>query len=213
MKLLFIIYLGSFCTICQGQSLDKLVLKGNYSSQDSIQITQAYSNSNLAVDRMYKAMNSIWIIERQQGQSKKALRKELWENDDAFMTWLGKPEKIRLACRRIRKIHAKYEKKIILKVTKENKGRCKGWISAWTVPFGHVKIRLCDDYLKYRTHLHEKTLIHELGHEAGMFFHKRIHGCWRALRAAGSISNNVAKKSPENYAWLAMSYMGLACSN
>ena len=211
MKLFITIYLNTFCLICQGQSINKLIIRGDYTSQDSIKITRAYLNSNRAVNQMYNAINAIWMVDSQAAQSKKSLRKERWKNDTAFMTWLGQPEKIRMAFRRIRKIHAKYDKKIFLEVAKENKGRCKGWVSAWTVPFGKVKIRLCVNYLKYRSHLHEKTLIHELGHEAGMLFDKNIQGCWRAQRAAGSTNKNVAKRSPENYAWLAMSYLGLQC--
>lgn len=212
MKVLMTIYFSTLCMICQAQSTDKLIVQGDYSSQDSIKITRVYLNSKQAIDHMYNAMNAIWIVEPQENQSKKSVRIIRWANDAAFTKWLGKPEKIRMACRRIKKIHSKYDKKIFLKVFKENKGRCKGWISAWTMPFGKVKIRLCVNYLKYRTYLHEKTLIHELGHEAGMLFHKNIQDCWRAQRAAGSTKSNVAKRSPENYAWLAMSYLGLECS-
>lgn len=211
MKLFITIYLNTFCMICQGQSIDKLILQGDYSSQDSIQITRAYLNANRAVNQMYNAINAIWMVDPKAVQSKKSLRQERWGNDPAFMKWLGQPEKIRMVSKRIRKIHAKFDKKIFLKMTKENKGRCKGWISAWTVPFGKVKIRLCANYLKYRSHLHEKTLIHELGHEAGMLFDNRIQGCWRAQRAAASSNDIIAKRSPENYAWLAMSYLGLQC--
>ena len=212
MKLIVTIYLCAFCMICHGQSIDKLILRGDYSSRDSIQVTRAYLNANRAVDKMYIAMKAIWTVGPRAAQSKKCLRKERWGNDAAFMTWLGQPEKMRMAFRRIRKIHAKYKRKIFIEVTKENKGSCNRWTSAWTIPFGKVKIRLCESYFKYRTNLHEKTLIHELGHEAGMLLDRKIHSCWRAQRAAGSRNKNIAKKSPENYAWLAMSYLGLQCS-
>jgi hypothetical protein len=101
---------------------------------------------------------------------------------------------------------------MILEVRKENKGRCTGWISAWTIPFGKVRVRLCEDFFVYRTHLQEKILIHEAGHEAGLLFHRKIHGCRAAKRAANSSKSNTAKRSAENYAWLAMSYLGLECS-
>ena len=101
---------------------------------------------------------------------------------------------------------------MVLKITKENRGRCRGWISAWTIPFGKTNIRLCEDYFIYRTHLQEKILVHEMGHEAGLMFHRHIHGCRSALKAAEQDHNNLAKRSPENYAWLAMSYVGLTCN-
>ena len=168
-------------------------------------------NVSEAINEMHAAMNSVWNVQDESPRNKKEVRKEQWENEEAFGKWLGSSTKIGMARRRINKIHSKYQRNMILVVTKENKSRCKGWISAWTIPYGKVRIRLCDDFLKYRTHLHEKTLIHELGHEIGMPFHRKIHGCWAAERAARS-AKNVAKRSPENYAWLAMSYMGLECS-
>lgn len=210
-KNLLVIYFCFGCVLLHAQLLSNLVLRGDYSYEDSIQITNAYLNAYQAVENMCSVMDSIWNVDDQSGQDKRALREKNWKNEDAFMHWLGGPEKMEMARRRIKRIHSKYKRKMILKVTKQNKGRCRGWISAWAIPFGKVKIRLCDDYLKYRTHLNEKTLIHELGHEAGMPFHRKIHGCWAAQRAAKS-SNNIAKRSPENYAWLAMSYTGLDCS-
>jgi len=204
------IYFFVNCWFCQGQTLSKLELRGDYSNGDSIQITEAYLNAKQAVGLMQKAMNRIWETDGLSESNKKISRKGKWKKNESVVQWLGQPEKIRLARRRISHIHAKFEKKIVLEVIKENKGRCKGWISAWTLPFGKVKIRLCDDYLRYRTHLHEKTLIHEMGHEIGMLLDRRIQGCISAQRAANS-TTNVAKRSPENYAWLAMSYLGLEC--
>jgi hypothetical protein len=190
-----------------------LVLTGEYSDRDSIQVTAAYLNAKKAVYRMHDAMNVIWAVDPQVGGSKKLLRKEKWEAEEAFITWLGDADKIRMVRRKIKRIHSKFDKKFVLDISQVNDGRCKRWISAWTIPFGSVKIRLCVNYLKYRTHLQEKTLVHELGHEAGMLYHKRIHDCWRAQRAAESVKNNVAKRSPENYAWLAMSYIGQQCAH
>lgn len=212
LKSILIICLFTTCILCQAQSVSNLVLAGEYSTRDSIQVTDAYLNALKAVNRMYTAMNLIWEVERQDGQNKKSLRQEKWEREEAFMTWMGQPRKIRMVYRKIKKIHSKFDKKVILDMSQSNSGRCKRWISAWTMPFGKVKIRLCINYLKYRNHLQEKTLVHELSHEAGMLYHKKIHGCWRAQRAAESIRSNVAKRSPENYAWLAMSYIGQQCS-
>lgn len=212
MKIFSVCFLILMHFACKGQSIDKLLLQGDYTSKDSVEITHAYLNANQAVIRMYRAMNTIWNVDPSDGQKKAEARLEQWNKDSQFITWLGQPEKIGLVRRRINRINSKYQKRMILDVTKENKGRCKGWISAWTIPYGRVKIKLCEDYLRYRTHLHEKTLIHELGHEAGMLMHRRIHGCRSALRAAESTKGNVAKRNPENYAWLAMSYLGLECS-
>ncbi len=212
-KFFITVHLLTFYTLCQGQSVDSLVLLGEYSVEDSIQVTEAYREAYRATNLMYAAMGNIWEVEPQNGQSRKSLRKEKWGREEEFMTWMGRPDKIRMVRRKIKRIHSKFDKKITLDITQTNGGRCKQWISAWTVPFGRVKIRLCVNYLKYRTHLQEKTLVHELGHEAGMLYHKNIHGCWRALRAAESDRSNVAKRSPENYAWLAMSYIGQQCSD
>ena len=111
----------------------------------------------------------------------------------------------------ISKIHSKFNKKFILEVTKGNTVRCRGWISAWTIPFGKVKIRLCEDFFIYRTHLQDKIIVHELGHEAWILFHRRIHGC-RAAHRAALLNTQTSKRSVENYAWLAMSYVGLTCA-
>ena len=212
MKRLITIFLSVFCMICHGQSIDKLILIGNYSSLDSSKVIEAYLNANRAVENMYNTMNSIWIVERKTEKSKKSQRIEKWENNETFMTWLGQPITIKLAHRKIRKIYSKFQKKIILEVTKDDDGRCNRWISAWAIPYGKVRIRLCRNFFNFSSHIRGKILIHELGHEAGMLFHRRIYGCRAAKFVASSNKNNQAKRSPENYAWLAMSYQGLRCS-
>lgn len=187
-----------------------MLMEGDYSKADSIRITEAYATAKKAVGHMYDAMNLIWEGSPGVDKNIKVQRQERWMNQEHFTTWLGQPEKIGLAYRRIKKIHSKFNKKVVLLTIKENKGKCRGWISAWAIPFGKVKIRLCEDFFIYRTHLQEKVLIHEMGHEAGILFHRRIHGCRVGKRAASS-KKNVAKRSTENYAWLAMSYLGLEC--
>ena len=204
-------FLILFSLFCQGQALERLILKGNYTSSDSTQITEAYLLANQAVIRMHRSMDSIWRVTSKQGLNKNEIRMRNWENDQTFMTWLGKPDKIRMAHRIINRIHSKFMKKITLEISKENKGKCTGWIGAWTIPFGKVKIRLCEDYFINRTYLQEKILIHEIGHDAGLLLHRKIHWCWAAKRAA-YFENDIAKRSPENYAWLAVSYIGIGCS-
>lgn len=198
--------------MCLGQSEDNLQLIGDYSKSDSIRIYKSYNIVIEAVNLMRNDIEEIYHVGSHAGEKKKDIRIKNWNNNEAFLKWMGKPDKIGKVHRKIIRIHSKLKKKFILEVSKKNKGRCTGWISAWAIPYGKVHIILCEDFFIYRTHLQEKVIIHELGHEAGMFSHRNIHGCRAAKRAASS-RRNTAKKSPENYAWLAMSYMGLECGH
>lgn len=211
-RFLFLISTHLLLSSTVGQTLDNVVLRGSYSPADSLQLLEAYSKAFLAVQRMHEGIDAIWEVKGKDAKSRKELRSEKWREDAAFMEWLGQPGRIAQVRRRIAKIHSKFEKKLILEVKKENKGRCTGWISAWTIPFGKVKIRLCEDFFIYRTHLQEKVLVHEMGHEVGLLFHRKIHGCRAARRAANLTDSSIAKKSPENYAWLAVSFLGISCS-
>lgn len=181
-------------------------LKGDYTTQDSLDLLQAYIDARIAVDSLKETMQQIWNAE---GPNQEA-RESAWNENARFTRWLGSPKAMGKARRVIRRIDSKFNKQMTFVVVRKNRGRCKGWISAWTLPFGAVRMRFCDDYFLYRTHLQAKTFVHELGHETGLMLHRRIHGCRSALRAA-STHDSVAKKSPENYAWLAMSYLDLDC--
>ncbi|MDA0194950.1 MAG: hypothetical protein O2951_07865 [Bacteroidetes bacterium] len=205
------IVIGAVSTICNGQSIDNMIIKGSFTSQDSILITSAYLNANQAVQHMYNAVKSIWEIEGEQEKSTKSQRKERWQNDETFVKWLGQPRNIGMAYRKIRKIHSKFNGKFILEVTKEDKGRCNRWVGAWAAPYGNVKITLCRNFFNVNALLSGKFLIHELGHEAGMLSHRKIYSCQAAIIAASSNENNRSLQNPENYAWLAMSYLGLEC--
>ena len=165
-------------------------------------MTEAYLDARRAVNYMRDEMESIW---------NSTDREQSWNDNEAFVKWLGSSEKMGSAKRKIYRIHKKFQKKFVLEVTRKNKGRCTGWISAWTIPYGRVRIRLCEDFFIYRTHLQEKILIHEVGHEAGMFSHHRIHNCRSARRAAFARTRSKAKQSPENFAWLAMHFINLTC--
>ena len=192
------------CISGRAQSLHPLSIKGDYTANDSIQIVEAYIQAKKAANFMYEDMLAIKRAENQE---------QKWNENFAFKQWLGNAERSSASFRRIKRIHSKFAKrKITLIVTKKNKGRCKGWISAWALPYGKVQIRLCEDFFMYRTHLQEKVLVHEVGHETGLLSHHKIHGCRAALRAATNDSN-IAKRSTENYAWLAMSYLGKDCSS
>lgn len=211
-KWIYTLFLFSICHSSFCQPREDFSLKGEFTEQDSVDIAQAFANSKWAVNEMYVAMDSIWSANQTTRQnSKKYLRQMKWKESPSFTRWLGQPDRIGLAMRRIRTISKKFDKKMVFEVVKENKGRCTGWISAWTIPFGKVRIHLCEDFFAYRTYLQEKVLVHELGHEAGILFHRRIHGC-RAARKAAKSTNNKAKRSTENYAWLAMSFLSINCS-
>ncbi len=200
-KFIFVLFL-SISISSFSQSLDQLEIRGNYTSIDSVQAVEAYLQARKAVELMYLDMLSI----------KNSINEnEEWIKSIAFEKWLGSSKKSGISYRRIKQIHSKFQnRKVVLYVTKKNRGRCTGWISAWTLPHGKINIRLCEDFFMYRTNLQEKVLVHEMGHETGLLSHHRIHGCRAALRAASN-DPNLAKRSTENYAWLAMSYIGIEC--
>lgn len=213
MKLLLTFVFSTICIIAQGQLLHKLILKGDYTYQDSINITNAYLNASLAVEEMKTAMENIWTFNEVSGKSKKSQREERWKADKDFMTWLGNPSNIGKTHRKINKMYAKFQGKFILEVIKEDEGRCGRFISAWAMPYGKVKIRLCRNFLNFGPHNQEKVLIHELGHEAGLLFDRGVYRCGSALSVAANPKKNRATHRPENYAWLAMSYLGVECNS
>jgi hypothetical protein len=210
MKLLIPVVLSFMFTVCSGQSPTNFVLKGNYTREDSIHIVSSYVQAQHAVDQMYQAVNAIWNVSVQSGQRKKTLRAERWRSDETFTKWVGEPTHMNLVARNIRRIHHKFDKKFILEVVKDDEGRCNRYVGAWAVPYGRVRLRLCRNYLNFQSDQSAKILIHEVGHEAGMLFHKDLFSCRDVLQAAAA-NNDEAKRSPETYAWLAMSYRGLEC--
>jgi len=177
MKGIIILLLSSFWFIADGQSVDKLLLKGNYTHNDSLHITRSYINSRTAVKHMYNAMNTIWTTEKIASKSKKEQREERWRADNDFMLWLGEPSKMGKARRKINKIQAKFQNEFILEVVKEDKGKCGRFVSAWSVPYGKVKIRLCRNFMNFGPQNQAKTIIHEVGHEAGLFFDRGVYMC------------------------------------
>jgi len=180
-------------------------VKGDYNREDSISLSRALDRAKKGVEMMYLDMLKI-------RSSNPKDRIQAWQENARFRFWLGQSHKMDKAFRVISKIHTKLQRnKVVFLVKKKNKGRCKGWISAWTIPWGPVKIRLCEDFFLYRTHLQEKVIVHEMGHEVGLLSHHKIHGCNSARKAARFSKKNTAKKSVENYAWLAMSYLNVNC--
>lgn len=195
----------------QAQNIELLKLKGDFSIEDSIRITNAYIQAGYGVELMHDAMQNIWDIASKKGKSSKELREENWKNDPSFMQWLGEPKHMRKARRKINGVYKKFQRKITFQVTREDVGRCGRFVSAWTVPYGKVKIRLCRNFVNFNAYNQEKTIIHELGHEAGLLFDRGVYHCRPALSVASNPKKNRARRRPENYAWLAMSYLGVEC--
>lgn len=213
MKLLLAFIFSTISVISQAQSVHNLVLKGTYSSKDSINVTRAYLNASLAVEQMSLAMNEIWIVDKASAETKKMQRKTKWSRNADFMTWLGEPSHIRKAHRKINKIHKKIHGNFTLEVIKDDAGRCGRFVSAWAMPYGKVKIRLCRNFINFGPRNQEKTIIHEIGHEAGLLFDRGVYRCASAKSVAANSKKNRAARRPENYAWLAMSYLGVECNS
>ncbi len=213
MKSYIIILLSTICVSSWAQPVDNLILKGDYSYHDSINITKAYINASIGVSDMNNALDAIWQIDKISSKSKKQQREEKWRSDRDFMRWLGEPKHMNKARRKIVKMNAKFQDPFILKANKEDVGRCGRFVSAWTIPYGKVKIRLCRNFLNFSAHNQEKTIIHELGHEAGLLFDRGVYHCRPALSVASNSKKNRARHRPENYAWLAMSYLGVECNS
>lgn len=210
-RCLLVAMIGLISLSTNAQSLEKLILEGTYSQEDSILMTNAFLDAYVAVEHMHQAMDSIWKPDPNSNAANRLQRRNKWNQHPAFVEWLGEPVKMRMAHRKIRKMWTKFNKRFTLVVTKENKGACNGGISAWALPYGKVRIRLCYNFFRFRPHLRGKIIAHEIGHEVGMLFHRNIYGCWAARNAARSGKRNIAKRNPENYAWLAMSLEGLQC--
>ena len=211
-KYLFLIICCFSSMLSFGQTHELLVIEGEYTPEEAAQIEEAYSNAYEAVQQMYEDMEYIWHIEPGKAKRPKEERERLWNENPSFTQWLGDTKKMGKAHRMIRRIRGKFVKRMTFKVNKKNKGRCKGWIGAWTLPYGKIRVVLCDVFFRFERNRQEKIIVHEIGHEAGMLSHHRIHYCWAALRAAAEPNRRAAKKSPENYAWLAMSYLGRDCT-
>jgi hypothetical protein len=216
MKFVIFLILTVLCSASYGQAPGRFKLQGDFSKEDSVHILRSYTQAHQAADRLYDAMISVWDVSdmsADNGLRKMDVRAERWRKDETFMMWLGEPDHMRLVARNIRRIHRKFDrKKFTLEVVKEDEGRCNRWVGAWAAPYGRVKIRLCRNFLNMRSDQAAKVLVHEVGHETGMLFHQDLFSCRDVLKAATEQSDE-AKRSPETYAWLAMSYMGLDCNS
>lgn len=211
-KLLLIIVFSALSILSMSQARNHLILIGDYSYQDSIYITRSYISASNAINHMYSAMNDIWTVQDTAEKSKKIQREEQWKANEDFMMWLGEPNNMGKARRKINKIHSKFQGEFILEVVKEDEGRCGRFVSAWAVPYGKVKIRLCRNFVNFGPHNQAKTIIHEVGHEAGLLFDRGVYRCRSAISVAANTQKNRATSRPENYAWLAMSHLGMECN-
>ena len=212
MKNFFILLFFSSFYI-QAQNIELLELNGDFTIQDSIRITNAFIQASQGVELMHNAMQNIWETRTQQGRSSKKLRMESWKNNPVFMRWLGEPEHMGKAHRKIKGIYKKFQGEVTFLITTEDVGRCGRFVSAWTVPFGKVKIRLCRNFTNFNSHDQEKTMIHEVGHETGLLFDRGVYHCRPALSVATNPKKNRARRRSENYAWLAMSFLGVDCGS
>ena len=212
-KTLLLIIFSALNVMSVAQSEKQLILKGDYSYQDSIKIAMAYGNAKLAVESMNDAITAIWNVDDSVGRSKKMHREERWKSNADFMTWLGEPFKMRKVRKKIKKIHSKFQRDFILEVVKEDEGRCGRFVSAWAVPYCKVKIRLCRNFTNFGPQNQSKTIIHEIGHEAGLLFDRGVYQCRSARSVAANANKHRATRRPENYAWLAMSYLGMECNS
>lgn len=206
-----LVFFGVFL-LCDayGQSTGKLILKGRYTKEDSVRMTESYYRAHDAVHQLLDKVNEIYQVEPDFQERKNDLRKKAWLEEESFSLWLGKPDKIKMVRRKIRRIHNKFRRNLILVTSGRDRGKCDRWTGAWAIPFGKIRIKLCENFFN-SPYLQEKIIIHELGHEAGMLSHYGIHNCFSALRGARG-EKNTAKRSPENYAWLAVSYLGKQCT-
>lgn len=132
-----------------------------------------------------------------------------WKSDPLLTKWFGSNcnrSDIKKVRRRIAKLSKKVKRNTYFIVPKKsNKGLCKGSRHAWTIPFGKVRIHLCDQFF-YKSNRHwTKIFIHELAHETGILFHQKVYWKGAALRAAAENPDR-AIRNPENYAYFIMEF-------
>ncbi len=164
-------------------------------------ISEVKDNLKLGCDCIEKAFEHIVSI------SNNGLAK--WNSDEDIVMWLGKASAIshmRKARQRLKKMNKTCHKKIRIVFNKEKKGGlCKGSRHAWAIPKGKIVLHLCPQFTYKSNKFQSKILIHELAHESGILFHKKVY--WR--RAALEVAKNQPKralKNPENFAFYIMSF-------
>lgn len=178
----------------------------DFAESDSVLIDSISKAFNLAA----QSINESYEHNRHRFYDEKKLREDcidLWNSDTLLITWFGKvneKSEIQFILKRIRKFQKRINKKAVLKMHYKNKGLCKGTRHAWTIPYGKVKIHLCNQFT-YKSYRHwVKIFIHEIGHESGILFHRDIYWYSSALRCARD-NPWKARRNPENYAYYLMS--------
>ena len=132
-----------------------------------------------------------------------------WKKEPLLNKWFGKDldrNQIKKVLKRIDKLVKKTNRDVYFKIpNKFSSGLCKGSRHAWTIPFGKVKIHLCQQFF-YKSNRHwTKIFIHELAHETGILFHQKVYWKGAALQAATENPER-AIRNPENYAYFIMEF-------
>ncbi len=183
--------------------------KAAYSNE---QINTVIAAAERAVESIKTCEQEIHTLWNQNGRGK-----DLWDarigywNDNEFLsTWFGEakePRQIRLLFKRIRKMSKVGDRKRLHLVFQapEKTFNCKWSKHAWTIPKGRVSVHCCPQFLYLSSKHQTKAFIHEIGHESGMFFHRKVYWRSAALRTAKERPYK-ALKNPENYAFFIMEF-------
>ncbi len=193
-----------FINVFNSSAQPEVRIKNSYGYEIE-QIDQVRANYYLACELIAEANNYL--------QSKYDLNSEAsiekWNSDSTLITWLGKADSknhIRKATRRLQKMTRQTEKRVHLSFDNERRrGLCRGSRHAWTVPKGKLLIHLCPQFMYKSNQLQTKIFVHEIGHESGILFHKKVYWRSAALRTA-RLEPQLALKNPENFAFFIMSF-------
>jgi Lysine-specific metallo-endopeptidase len=207
----FIILVMLFGTKSLAQNGSSFIIKNKagYSNQDINMVVGAAERGIEALNITLHEIENIWDVNGN-GSELWDQRMKNWNDRDFFREWLGQAtsrKQIRLAYKRLHKIIKVSNRKRIFLVFQapEKTFNCKWSKHAWTVPFGRVSIHFCPQFMFLSARHQSKAFVHEIGHESGILFHRKVY--WRnaALRTARERPMK-ALRNPENYAYLVMEY-------
>lgn len=186
----------------------------NLSKTKRNEIRGADAKAEKLIGKVWKEIDKIY---EKKGKDKDKKRKDAWLKNERFKTWLGEEkvtnEEIKDVRRRVKKIKDKIEKGIKYVVIKEQTGKnshgCDSKTDAYVWgPIHGKKIYLCPGWFqKYGRMERASILIHEIVHKLGLFGqgHHKAESYDEAKRLAKN-NPKKARKSPENYRYLALSY-------
>lgn len=197
-RLLILIFFFLNSHFIFAQSEIKIVDNFGYSSD---KITEVISNLEIGCECIERAFEHISGIANE-GLSK-------WNSEEEIIIWLGKATSalhMKNAEKRLKKMNKVCKRKIKIVLNKEKKGGlCKGSRHAWAIPKGKVVLHLCPQFTYKSNKYQSKILIHEIAHESGILFHKKVF--WRSAALDMAKNNSkLALKNPENFAFYIMSY-------